>query len=115
MKVYRVENPQDGLGPYQYGVVDWRHYDEEKCPSPSEDGMPFPYGAREYYFGCLTKTALKKWFDLDALETFEQQGLLVYEYDVPLDNVLVGKKQIAFKKDVVYSKKHIPTKKLTLH
>jgi len=99
MYVYRIEN-REGLGPYQGGVVTWRHYDEDH-PGPQQDNIPYDVVfSQQYHYGFKSKAQLLNWFSKSDLKRFESSGFYVMRYSVPDThfNVYKGGNQVAFLK-----------------
>lgn len=95
MYVYRIATKSE-LGPYQGGVCNARHYDDDH-PAPDDDGIP--YNVRWEYthnYGFSSKEQLLGWFTKSDLRRFEQQDFYVWRYSVPKSAVHFGGKQVAF-------------------
>lgn len=97
MRVYRVEHPLDGEGPYlgAWGIehLKWAHNDDAH-PGPRQEGLKI-YGNQV----CAMKTMdrLGAWFE-GWWECLSNTGFYVAEYEVPDEYVEQGKIQLIFDK-----------------
>lgn len=113
MLIYRVED-KNGTGPYASNNAEWvesieRHemvYEAHNYLSPNHPGplseswfsIPqYTMPEREYIYGFDSESALKFWFN-GFLEPMFEHGFFIKTYDVPPQDVIVGRRQVAFKK-----------------
>ena len=109
MVIYRVEHEKDSRGPYSSGIVDYRHYDNETCPSPEEDGIDCAWA---YHYGFKSKKDLVNWFGKDYLREFRNSNHYVYKYRVAPEDVAVGGKHVGFDIDCATRLGKVPVYKL---
>jgi hypothetical protein len=93
-KVYRIEEPESGLGPYACGAI-WEHYASHR-PMPYEDGIQT--SQRGMVYGFISKRQLTSWFRMKCRRSLEAQGFLVSTYAVPTTAIIRGGTQVAFVK-----------------
>lgn len=96
MQVYRIENKDTKLGPYDMGLCslcpfDW---DRRNQPAPLEDGIED--FSSKHIFGFKSLLQLDDWFDYQTRAWFEERGSFITIYDVPDEHVVKGEKQVAF-------------------
>lgn len=117
VRVYRVEHPKSGRGPFTHQDDDlqtqgdirrgldyaYRWYDNDPWPSLWND---WPEWAREgknsyeYYCGVRVLDQVHHWFDEAVRKVLERAGYHLYVYEVPEEDVVFGKsgKQVFFKR-----------------
>lgn len=106
MQIYRYEHPDTGDGPYNHGrAFDFPH-DEELAEFQGRLGwehrnrpaLPALLGSNlsaEWRSGCKTRSQLSAWFSGFEKE-LEYFGFVVEVYDVPDEDVVVARGQVAF-------------------
>ena len=117
MIVYRIENSM-GMGPWRSGAVE-RAYNTaisegSMCPSrhpcPHEDpGLSHIRVRPEHFFGFDSIDQYKRWFTTPGqrkslAEKFEHRAIThvkLVMYNVPSENVHVGKHQVIFTRDFI--------------
>jgi hypothetical protein len=126
MLVYRLERRGGSFGVYKCGGpgnrAERNKYNHDQHPMPDEDlGMQDEwcgiYNKHDYYFGFESMESLQEWFPRENWEHFvdwneeekdsPRQQIVLCEYDVPRDMVVVGYKQLAFYKDRALSRRVI--------
>lgn len=95
MLIYRVEHVQSREGPYGADGLGYVCCDPWQHPAPYQDGIRF---TSEHFFGFASQQQMLTWFGASNLKKFERYGYRVYKYRVPPCLVLVGGKQVAFKR-----------------
>ena len=121
MLVYRLENKL-GKGPYNGGVI-WdqggpkpsylsnlynRHSGAaDPHPTPGQDGLGY-IDDREF-FGFDTAAAVCAWFfrEPEDAELLTARGLFVTVWEVPVDFVRYGRKQIVFYRAEAHQVRHM--------
>jgi hypothetical protein len=104
MKVFRIEHPKTGRGPYQhhgYSTQRPRVYGQKMseyaygphAPTPWDDGFDF---AETDVFGFVSLHQLRSWFCRDVRVAIKRCGFVVSVYDVDPEYVKQGRKQCAF-------------------
>jgi hypothetical protein len=113
--VYRIEN---SLGQGPYNGYDWQVQDKDNTvvrndlssahndslhPAPCEDytssGDSIQFAAtrtKKYKCGFISTNQLHKWFSHYWLRILEQAGFTLQQYEVPDENVVIGKYQVLF-------------------
>ncbi len=106
MKIYRIEHPYDGCGPYT------TYYDYDSCGikwfhTPSS-GHPNPYTEfkiamnSDQYCGFNSIENLMKWFR-DCINNFHENGFVLKVYEGYIDNISPVTGQVVFvKKDSAF-------------
>jgi len=120
-KVYRYENPIDGMGTYNCGLdgVDLSLFKEKLLKNHSKrkdrptlelDSLDFALFVDEFKTGCNSLKELKEWFK-GYNKKLIKAGLVIVEYVV--ENKIDGKskKQCVFHINAIISKKIIEQKK----
>lgn len=101
VRVWRVEHreervilvPKARRGPYA-GQHDLQvAHNNDSHPSPCDDIGATPDW--RYLYGCASRSQLRNWFR-GWLPTLRGRGYIVATYDVPSEDVLYGKRQVAF-------------------
>lgn len=101
MIVYRIEHPEDGMGPYKglNECVNWQetpHDESARTPVPvyDFDDKYWPYIMNEYLiFGFKSIRQLANWFTKTELETIFSYGYTIVTFES--NNVIEGKNQVA--------------------
>ena len=93
-KVYRVEHPRDGQGPYRSSYylhkMHGKHCDLKSHPTPMED-FPLNFDFHnELYCGFKNIESLKKWF-YGFRSPLNKAEFKMVVYDVPEEHFHVGK------------------------
>jgi hypothetical protein len=107
-KVYRVQNPRTGLGPYQMFNDSWtdRRHDAPTHPIPRDDrGLSRAWrylceskSWNDFVFGFESMDSLTAWFDKTELERLHALGFKIIEIDVSqIEAIAIGDKQLAYK------------------
>lgn len=124
MKVYRLEHPEDGCGPYHSNVIFDNpellqlYQDMEQLHSVDhvESHPTFigdfvnsgprlaSYSAEGYMFGCVSEQAVKDWFGF-YLEDLYDFGFVLVEIEVKFALIGGSQTQVAFFGDSIKSKK----------
>lgn len=114
--VYRIED-QNGAGPYTNGHVTDIGYAYFNAPDhqcgPNRDAKLSPLwnclpNVSSYYFGFKTKRQLKAWFPHKDLLKLAALGSTIFVYKVPADTVILGDKQLIFRKRDAVTKTQEP-------
>ena len=113
MKVFRIEHPFDGKGPYQTSFSDWEELSWVLCDRHSgyKNKEQRPAMATEQwngdiwdfctYYGEKSKFAfetvkeLRAWFR-GWMKKMKEYGFVIREYEIHPQNMLRGTKQIVF-------------------
>ena len=96
MKIYRVEHFETGYGPFKEDLSQLTgelyktiiNNVQDTHPTPYDDGM---WCEDEEFCGCLSYNQLLHWFHEDDLIEVLEHGYAICEYDVPLNELKVGK------------------------
>lgn len=108
-KVYRLVD-ESGTGIYTSGLLYgiWEldyYYDDQNHPSPQKDSpeMRFFYSekfdAEKHQFAFSSLKQLMEWFwSENDRKQFQEEGVKVVEYYVPLNSTFEGKRQLFFDK-----------------
>jgi len=108
MIVFRIEHNESGDGPYFHGFKDKYGRDLmgdfmfnlKLHPRPIDEGIDFKKGI--HYSGFKDIKSLRKWFSPILKQIMDDGNYSIVVYKVPLENVLIGKKQIAFERNGEY-------------
>lgn len=104
MLIYRMEN-QLGRGPFFRELLSWPMHeamgfskDDER---PYHDGFMTPQRegfkmTSDHLCGCRSKRELVKWFPKLAREFLKTKGFTTKVYDVPDENIQIGRHQVVF-------------------
>lgn len=112
VNVWRYESVHDGFGPYHaigselWGNCQFSGKFEERTPAPREDnfnrrhfdnwGEWKMYG---YLFGFRSRKQAKTWFYPKAVRcSFKKHNVFLVRYRVPIEDVVYGERQLAFKR-----------------
>ena len=109
MYVYRVEhkNQRVDRGPYTLGLAYKPHLFDENHPSPEQSGIQMS----AEWNSCFAKESdLTKWFKRSDLTWFKEFDFDTFRYEVKADDVQLGDKQAAFRRDRAFKRQ-----KVTLH
>lgn len=108
MKVFRVEHPSDGVGPYHSSVLagdysferygNWtnRNHEDVEHPSPRMEKLPLPGSG--LVCGFVSLEQLKDWFNEEELQALHSLGFQLVVYEVYWKDVHEGRKQCVFKR-----------------
>jgi len=106
MKIYRVEHPKNGQGPYwnrnEHGLNFREH---QMLPGPlnenwvTDDIQAIRRNYREYHFGFESIRALVKWFNRKWRKAMHIGGFKILVYEVPPTLVVIGSRQVIFNKE----------------
>lgn len=96
MIVYRAENKR-GEGIYNNSTSRPLLIYHDNQPCPDQDGIEFGY---EHYFGFKNLEQYKAWVSTDnCRKNLKRSGYHITVYVVSSEHVLVGKTQVAFRKE----------------
>jgi len=112
MKVYRVEHKTTKIGPYRKSNTNFllNGADHtERRPDPFKDGISF-YDVHQYEFGFSSRKQLLDWFPLQMLITLRGMGYRVVSFEVPDNQLRVGGKQVAYRKEARHGKQVTPNR-----
>ena len=104
--VYRIEDKEYFIGPYQHpdtkDVILNQYSGYKFHPTPTDDIPNLKWvQIRDYHFGFESLDKLFEWFDCEETHNlFKVKGFQVSIYKVDSDNVKVGSKQVAFKRNL---------------
>jgi hypothetical protein len=109
--VWRFET-DDGSGPYQsqeHGYHCPCLLNPERWPPPDVDWLMAIKWDKlwlsdeddpsRYLFGFRTRTQARRWFNSSTVREMAEHGIRLSLYCVPVDAVIIGEKQVAFRSD----------------
>lgn len=101
MRVWRLEHPGNGEGPYSSDddevdnmMESHRDWDDTIHPAPHEEGLRYDAGV--HWSGCESLAALRAWFEAEFDILVERYGFHAVTYEVPDEYVQTGEKQLCF-------------------
>jgi hypothetical protein len=115
VKVYRVEYPDTGCGPYNpYGDAPYigdmiaAHGNDPQRPGPFADGeFPDMFDlSTSHYFGFHSWRLFSFWFK-GWRSVLQAEGYRLAVYTVPASDVVQGRSQCAFRRDRVLAKEWV--------